>query len=532
MTRAPNVVRVATHVVVWAVIVVPTVIELADGWRPVRDDAMISIGSYRVFTTHSSLVGVWSLAAAGLRQAFYDLGPLLFWLLAVPVRIDPARGALWGATLVCGIALSLALEAVWSVKGWPACVALALVVADVGWQTQLYADLVWNPHIGLVFLVAAVAVAWVVASGRFGWWPWAILFASVAAQTHFLYVIPAVVVAVAAPLVGLAYGHRPTGRRWLVVSLAVGVVSWVAPLAQQAFGHPGNLTLVLRSGQGHRRIGLDFGLHALATATAPRPIWATSFPYFAAYANRTSQYVTGHGVGWAVVGLVVMAAVAVTAWIGGRRELSALAVVWLVVAVSLAVSFAVLPADNLSVLSYLINVLWVVGALAWIVVVWAAGEAAAVVVRRWQGGPVGPKGARALSLGLIAVGLALLVGAGVVTLRTMVPSAEGRVAAVHEDSGLDSAIVASVERSVPKGPVVVRVVPSVFGARYGYYNIDYWGVAFELLTGGWHPGLTEGFFGVATHLTVPPGARWPVVTVHVDPATRSVVSVRRTSPRP
>jgi hypothetical protein len=106
------------------------------------------------------------------------------------------------------------------------------------------------------------------------------------------------------------------------------------------------------------------------------------------------------------------------------------------------------------------------------------------------------------------------------------------VAAVHEDSGLDSAIVASVERSVPKGPVVVRVVPSVFGARYGYYNIDYWGVAFELLTGGWHPGLTEGFFGVATHLTVPPGARWPVVTVHVDPATRSVVSVRRTSPRP
>ncbi len=527
---APSALRVASHVTVWAVVVVPAVIELADGWRPVRDDSMISIGSFRVLSPHSPTVGVWSLAAAGVHHAFYDLGPLLFWLLAVPVRLDPHQGALWGATLVCALALSVGVEGAWRVKGWPACVALALVVADVGWQTQLYADLVWNPHIGLVFLVAALATAWVVASGRFGWWPWAIVFASVAAQTHFLYVIPAVALVVVAPLAALAYGRRPSGRTWLVASLVVGAVCWVVPLVQEIVGSPGNLTLVLDSGTGHPRIGFDFGLHALATATAPHPIWATQFPYSVAFANKLPEYVTGHAVGWAVVGLVAMAAVAVGAQRAQRVELSAAAVVWLTMAASLVASFAVLPADNLVVISYLMNVLWVVGSVAWVILVWALIEVAVALVHRARARTSEPAQAPALALGVLAAGLALLVAGAVVTLHSLVPAARSQATTVKVDSGLDSAITAAVERSVAKGPVIVHVVPSLFGPRYGYYDIDYWGVAFGLVADGWHPGLTEGFFGVATHLTVPPGAHWPVVTVHVDRATRSVVSVQREPP--
>jgi hypothetical protein len=150
-------------------VLVPAWIELADGWQPVRDDAMISIGSYRVFSLQSPLVGVWSQASEGMRHPYFDLGPLLFWFLAVPVRLDPNQGALWGAALMCGGALSIAVEAAWSVKGWPAAVTVALLVADLGWQNQLFNDLAWNPHFGLVFLIAAGATAWAVASGRFGW---------------------------------------------------------------------------------------------------------------------------------------------------------------------------------------------------------------------------------------------------------------------------------------------------------------------------------------------------------------------------
>ena len=109
--------RMASHVAVWVVLVVPTAITLADGWRPVRDDAMISIGAYRVFTADSPLVGVWSLASQGMAHAFFDVGPLLFWVLAVPVRLDPGQGALWGATLACAVALSVAIEGAWRVQG-------------------------------------------------------------------------------------------------------------------------------------------------------------------------------------------------------------------------------------------------------------------------------------------------------------------------------------------------------------------------------------------------------------------------------
>jgi len=534
--------RMASHVAVWVVLVVPTAITLADGWRPVRDDAMISIGAYRVFTADSPLVGVWSLASQGMAHAFFDVGPLLFWVLAVPVRLDPGQGALWGATLACAVALSVAIEGAWRVQGWPACVAVALVAAVLGWQTQLYADVLWNPHIGLVFFTAAIVLAWVVASGRFGWWPPAILFASLAAQCHFLYVVPAIAVAGAAPLVGLALGHRPSGRRWWVASAVVTAFCWLTPLAQEVFVHPGNLTLILRSGRGQARVGLSFGLHALATSADPRPIFATPFPYAATYVNRIPQYITGHATGWAVVDLVVMVAVGGLAWRSGRRSLSALAAVSLVVSVTTVVSFATLPADNLSVLSYLINVLWVVGTLQWIVVAWVLVEVAGALLHARSGGvqsggvrtggvAVGSVPARsvpAVAAGAAAVAVILLVAATVATLHTLVPAAQGRAAGVAVDRPLDAGIAAAVERTVPRGPVIVRVTPSEFGPRYGYYNIDTWGVAFVLLTHGWHPGLTGGFSGVATHLTVPPGAHWPTVTVMVDPADRSVVGVRLT----
>ncbi len=517
--------RIASHAVIWAVLVVPTAIELLDGWRPVRDDSMISIGAYRVFTADSPLVGVWSLASAGMRHAFFDVGPLLFWVLAVPVRLDPGQGALWGAALACGVALSVAAEAAWAVKGWPACVAVALVAADVGWQTQLYSDVLWNPHIGLIFLSAGVVLAWAVASGRFGWWPPTILFASLAAQCHFLYVIPALAIAATAPLFGLALGFRPRGKRWMVAGLGVGALCWLAPLAQQVFARPGNLSLILHSGDGHPRVGAAFGLHALATAADPRPIWLTSFPYLSAFANRAPQYIASHASGWGVAALILVVAIAGLAWVTGRRELSALAAVGAVVCVTMVASFAALPADNLSVLSYLINALWVVGTLLWIIIAWAVAELIGAALRgrpeaAWSLGPP------AVAVARVAIATLLTVAAAV-ALHTLVASSQGQVSAVQVDRHLDDAIAGSVERSVVRGPVVVEVDPSSFGPRYGYYSVDYWGVAYDLLTHGWRPGLTEGFFGQATHLSVPPGAHWPEATVVVDRRDKSVIGVRR-----
>jgi hypothetical protein len=520
-----QVIRAGSHALVWTLILVPTIMELARGWRPVRDDAMVSIGAYRVFSSHSPTLGVWSQGSQGLRHAFFDLGPLMFWLLAVPVRIDPNQGAKWGAAIVCGAALSLAVEALWATKGWPASLVFALVVADVGWQTQLFTDLVWNPHFGLVFMMAAVALGWAVAAGRFGWWPVLVFVASVSAQCHLLYVIPSVSIAVLAPFIAWVCGHRPTRWRWLTVGLLVIAVSWITPVAQQLFGHPGNVTLILDSGAGHTRAGVGFGLHALATAGWPRPIWITQYPYLAAFASMP-HYLEGHGVAWAFVALALLVAVAVIAWMTHRRQLAALSVIGVVTALGTVVGFATFPTDDLGVTGYLGNVLWVVGPLIWIVAFWALGE---VVVAN------APSDTRSASLlpgatALLvaqALGVCLLVVVGFEALRIQVPAARSLSANVQADRSVNDAISRAVKDHVARGPVIVEVTPSNFGPAHGYYAIDEWGVAFNLLSSGWQPFLNTSFFGPATHLTVPPGSHFPTVVVKMDPATRTVISVRR-----
>jgi hypothetical protein len=526
----PTVVRAGSHGLIWATVLVPAFIEVSNGWRSVRDNAVITLDSSRVFSAQSPVVGMWSLASTGMRHAFFDLGPVPFWLLAVPVHLDPGQGALWGAALVCGGALSLAAEAAWSVRGWPACLAVALVVADLGWQTQMFADPVWNPHFGLTFMIAAAAAAWAVASGRFGWWPLLVLSSSVAAQSHLIYVAPAVALAVIGPLAGLAYGHKPRRWRWPVVGLAVGAACWVAPLAQQAFGHPGNLSLVLGSGTAHTHVGLGFGLHSLATAVSPRPIWLTQYPYLAAFGGGMPHYLSSHATVWAAIAACLMVAIAVAAWLARRRELSALALISIVIALTTVASFGAFPKADLTFIGYLGNYLWVVGMLAWIVAAWAMADCVLAGADRWR--------RRRRQVGVRTVLVRGLEVAAVIALgmmafeamRTLSPAAHQRVATVRTDLSLDSAIVRSVERSVARGPVIVEVRPPAFGPSHGFYTIDYWGIGWELVADGWRPALPPGNLAEAIKLSVPPGAHWPKVIIHVDPSTRAITRVQRVAP--
>ena len=57
------------------------------GWVPLGDDAAIALRAYDVFTDRSSLTGLPSTGPTGvLEEQAYHLGPLLFWLLALPAR--------------------------------------------------------------------------------------------------------------------------------------------------------------------------------------------------------------------------------------------------------------------------------------------------------------------------------------------------------------------------------------------------------------------------------------------------------------
>ena len=91
-TRPGLVLRIVAHLAVWFAFADAAVRAVLGGWRPVSDAAVIAIRSWDVLTAHGLLVG----EATRLAHGVYDLGPAEFWLLALPVRVDPAHEVLWG----------------------------------------------------------------------------------------------------------------------------------------------------------------------------------------------------------------------------------------------------------------------------------------------------------------------------------------------------------------------------------------------------------------------------------------------------
>jgi hypothetical protein len=519
--------RAASHTAIWSIILIPSLIQIADGWTATRDDADISIGAWQVLTPHFPLVGLASEASSvGFWHSLFDLGPLLFWMLAIPVHVDPAQGALWGAALACGVVLSIAVEASYSAIGWPGAAFVALLTLDLNWKTEIFAHLDWNPYVGLVFLIAATAIAWRVATGGFGWWPLAVLTASVAAQCHLSYVATAVGLAVAAPLIALLLGRRPNRFRWIFIGGGIAFICWIAPLVQQLTSSPGNMTALLRSDSESRRAGALFGLHALATATTAKPIWLTDFPFLTSLDLQFPNYLEHHNIAWALGSLLILVVIAIYARCTGKTKLAAAALIAIVVSLGLVVSYGSFPKANLGPSGYLANVLWPVGMIIWATVLWAL---AAIALDAWQSrlrlSAAHQSQVLLRCLGAFGGALLLVVGtiAAVSTLTTAAPLKVSK----DSDPRLDKAIAASVEEAVKPGHVIFEVGPSSFstpGIGFGAYVIDYWGIAFILLRDGWQPAMTFQFYGTATHLTVPRGANWPLVVVDVDPASFSVIA--------
>ena len=83
--------RLFSHLVIWAVVLIPTIIEMSRGWIAVLDEATISLRSFQVFSLHPPLLGQYSTTSESVGHLIFDPGPLQYWLLAVPVRIDQVR---------------------------------------------------------------------------------------------------------------------------------------------------------------------------------------------------------------------------------------------------------------------------------------------------------------------------------------------------------------------------------------------------------------------------------------------------------
>jgi len=536
--RTQWVVRVVCHVVAEVPFLAVALAQIVQGWRPTSDDAMIAIRSWAVFTSRPPLVGEVSQVSGCAGQLAFHPGPLLYWMLAVPVRVDPAHGVLWGAAVWCAVAMAVCVEGAWAVRrAWGALAVAGAGVVLAATQPDVFVRSMWDPYFGVVWFGATCIAAWVVGKGRLRWWPVLVLAASVAAQTHLEYSVPAALLAIVAPLPHVRrWLGGADGRTWLPVGTVVGAACWAAPLVQQVSGHPGNLSLLMRCVGGQRTMGGRFGLETLGAAVVPPPLWFHHPPG----SFGVVHVLTARPAGAGIAILAALALVSVVTWTTHRRDLAVLAAVALVVAGSTVWEFAVQPTSTVLDLSYLDVLLWPVGMLVWGVAALSVVE----VVATWRGasrrwglfGAARSPASRQLDHRLLPkrAGAALLWGvtAAVLVGGTVNASflAGGAMSQVTQEVGgrgtfrAVSALATAAERVVPRGPLIISI--SAQNAMDSYVLL--YGALWVLISQG-RQATAPGFYAntISPPAYTVPGEPWVALRVRADGSVASAEIVSR-----
>jgi hypothetical protein len=269
-------------------VIAATVQALLDGWLPAGDQANIATRAHDVFTSRSSLVGLHSDASAAVNHDVYSLGPMLFWLLAVPSRLSsPAwmtltMGLLNTASIVGAVVLARRRGG--QVLMFMAGAALVLMSRSLA--PEVLHD-VWNPSAGLFPFTLLIFLCWSVACGEYRLLPLSVLVASFVVQCQLAFVPPSLGL-IAVALVGLGFSLRrarsevDAGRprrlgppwAWALAAVVVAIACWTPPAIDQIEGHPGNLTWVVRAATVNTsKLGPAVGAHAVVRAVGVPPWW-------------------------------------------------------------------------------------------------------------------------------------------------------------------------------------------------------------------------------------------------------------------
>jgi hypothetical protein len=70
------------HLVIWTLVLIPTAIQAARGWIPIGDDAQAVAKSLDVISLRPPVLGMVTTTFSNSVHDAYNLGPLMFWLLA------------------------------------------------------------------------------------------------------------------------------------------------------------------------------------------------------------------------------------------------------------------------------------------------------------------------------------------------------------------------------------------------------------------------------------------------------------------
>jgi hypothetical protein len=398
-------------------VIVSTVHAVSAGWLPLGDDAIIAVRSYDVLSTHPPLLGSYSASSQVIGQPVLSPGPLLFWLLALPVRLgEVAPAVTMGIVNVCAVVGVVALAR--RRGGLPLMFATGAVVAAMcgSLEARIFSD-VWNPSAAVIPFTLLTFLAWSLAAGDYKLLPVAALVASFVVQSHLTYALPSALLLVVA--LGFLAASRPSiPRRWLVATAAVVLVCWSFPVAEEAVHRPGNLERIVQvATTGTSKFGAAAGWHAVVHSAGIPPWWLRSprVP-FARLAEVT--YAPDDASSASAVALILaLIGVAVVAFRARRRDLAAAAVLALALLLSIGVVTASTPTSH-GLFAVIYYTLWwaaPAGMFAWLVLGFGACALAVEsgLLRRVRARLVAP-GSRVRSAAAVAAVVGVAAVAGVV----------------------------------------------------------------------------------------------------------------------
>ena len=417
-------------------------------WTPVGDNAVIAMRAYDVLTPDSPLLGQYSAASHALGYETHSLGPMLYWLLALPSRFGGA-GALTVVVCLVNTAAVVGTVALARRRGGTVLMVLtaaALVVMSGSLVSKVYAD-VWNPAIAILPFTLLVFTAWSIACGDYKLLPLAVLLASFVIQAHLTFILPAVGLFGVA-VIGLWAARREIEqgalRRWLLIALAVAAVCWSAPLLDQAIHRPGNLVQVVRSATVDTpKTGFSNWGRDTLVRTVGVPPWWLEIPE--GQSDRFGELIEPPGTVRIVSGVVMvlaLVALLVAGVLRSRRDVAAAAASSLVLLAGITAVASSTPTKDLSAITLGYSLWWasVAGMFAWLTLFWGAAQ---LIGRPRLTGRARTGAIAALAVAGTVAGVVTLVRAGQgedVIRRTYEPMRE---------------IAARLEQLVPPGDTVL-----------------------------------------------------------------------------